>query len=129
MRITAPEMAIVVVLGIACAPPAQASSTYVKTPWGIRCTVTDYDPAEGAPEAVCEFPRMGNDLAMVGVGGDFRWSEGNIGIGSGATQLNSGQNLTIGTWGITVQSDSVKFRSNTTGHGMTVSSDGTASGF
>jgi hypothetical protein len=107
-----------------------ASGSYVKAPWGIRCVVTDYDQVEGAPEATCEYPRGGNNLANVGVGGDFRWSEGNIGgFGSSITQLASGQSITIGTWGITASSDSVKFRSNTTGHGMTVNSDGTASGF
>ena len=65
---------------IGAAPSAHAADTvYVRTQWGYRCLLTDYDQSEGAPLATCEIPSTGQDLASVGAGGDFNWSTGNIG--------------------------------------------------
>lgn len=121
---------------IGAAPSAHAADTvYVRTQWGYRCLLTDYDQSEGAPLATCEIPSTGQDLASVGAGGDFKWSTGNIG-GVGTdwsatdTRLVSGQSYDLaGGWACTPTDAGVKIRWDNTGHGITVSPSGNVQPF
>ena len=118
---------------LAC-PSHAADVTYVRTDWGLRCVVTDYDQVEGAPLATCELPSLGQDLAQVGAAGDFKWNTGNIGgVGVGwdktDTHLATGQTYHFDGWTLTPTSAGLKIRWDVTGHGMSVSPSGNVQSF
>jgi hypothetical protein len=128
-------LATLVGLSIRLACPANAvNAAYVRTEWGLRCLVTDYDEAEGAPLATCEIPSLGQDLAQVGAAGDFKWNTGNIGgVGVGwdqtDTHLTTGQTYDINGWTLTPTGDGLRLRWDVTGHGMLVSPSGNVQAF
>jgi hypothetical protein len=124
-------------IGIGCAATAHASSdtAYVRSPWGYRCLLTDYDQNEGAPLATCELPSMGQDLASVGAGGDLKWGTGNI-DGVGTDWNASGIHLVVGQsydlaggWGLTFTSAGLNIGWDDTGHGILLHPDGTVQSF
>jgi hypothetical protein len=114
---------------------ADADTAYVRTPWGYRCLLTDYDDVIGAPEAVCETPKAGGDDASLNaLTGVIKTSDGNIGgMGDDWSKtdihLVSGQSYDVANgWGLTVTSGGLKIRWDFTGYSMVLHPDGTVTG-
>jgi hypothetical protein len=111
---------------------ADADTAYVRSPWGYRCLLTDYESTIGAPQAVCEIPKADNDDASLNaLTGALKWSTGNIGgMGDDWSETDihvvSGQSYDVANgWGLTVTDAGLKIRWDFTGHSMVLHPDGT----
>jgi hypothetical protein len=132
-----------VVIGIGAAalmavttPSAHAeSSQYVRTESAkVRCVISAGDAAcertsaDGFPDAPPGQLGGHQNIAQVEAAGDFRWIEGNIGIGDDQdVVLAYGQTYRFNGWTIVSSFDGTRLTNDGTGHGMFVAVDGVSS--
>jgi hypothetical protein len=117
-------------------PSAHAEpSQYVRTESGkVRCVISagnaacERGSADGFPDAPPGQLGGHQNIAEVDASGDFRWIEGNIGIGDDQdVVLVYGQTYRFNGWTIVSTFDGTRLTNDGTGHGMFVAIDGVSS--